>query len=72
MKPEERPIGRYDYEGGGYVRIAASGDIDTEEALDMVETLIRLKRAELKRKNERANERRSVDVVDEGNVEGLR
>jgi len=51
----ERPIGRYDYEGGAYVRIAASGDIDTEEALDMVETLIRLKRAELSRKHKRAN-----------------
>jgi hypothetical protein len=52
---EERSMGRYDYEGGAYVRIAASGDINTEEALDMVETLIKLKRAELQRKNKHAN-----------------
>lgn len=60
----ERPIGRYDYEGGAYVRITASGDIETEEALDMVETLIQLKRAELKRKNKTANaESRALTVV---------
>lgn len=52
---DERSIGRYDYEGGAYVRISASGDIDTEEALDMVETLIELKRAELARKTKLAN-----------------
>ena len=46
----ERPIARYDFEGGAYVRVAASGDIDTEAALDMVQTLIDLKRAELTRK----------------------
>jgi hypothetical protein len=59
----ERPIGRYDYEGGAYVRIAASGDIDTEEALDMVETLIQLKRAELKRKNRRTNSDVAVPIA---------
>jgi hypothetical protein len=58
----ERPIGRYDFEGGAYVRIAAFGDIDTEEALDMVETLIQLKRKELERANKRANSERQ-DVV---------
>jgi hypothetical protein len=51
----ERPIGRYDFEGGAYVRIAASGEIDTEQALDMVETLIQLKRKELERANRRVN-----------------
>lgn len=43
----ERVVGRYDFEGGAYVRISAGGNIDTEEALDMVETLIQLKRKEL-------------------------
>lgn len=51
----ERPIGRYDYEGGGYVRIAVSGAIDTKEALDMVEILISLKRKELERTKEKTN-----------------
>ncbi|MFZ3237108.1 MAG: hypothetical protein WA184_17285, partial [Stellaceae bacterium] len=46
----ERPIGRYDYEDGSYVRVVASGDIETEEALQMVETLIELKRRELTRR----------------------
>jgi hypothetical protein len=47
---DERPIGRYDYEDGSYVRIVAGGDIDTEAALEMVETLIDLKRKELARR----------------------
>lgn len=47
---KERPIGRYDYEDGSYVRILAGGDIDTEAALEMVETLISLKRKELARR----------------------
>jgi hypothetical protein len=64
---EERPIGRYDYEGGAYVRIAASGDIDTEEALDMVETLVRLKREELKRKAKRSSVAAPFATVDEKN-----
>lgn len=51
----ERPIGRYDFEGGAYVRIAASGEIDTETALDMVQTLIDLKRRELARRNKVPN-----------------
>jgi hypothetical protein len=55
MLGSERSIGRWDFEGGAYVRIAASGEIDTEEALDMVETLIRLKRQELERANRRPN-----------------
>ncbi|CAJ0878065.1 hypothetical protein AMST5_02935 [freshwater sediment metagenome] len=50
---EERQIGRYDFEGGLYVRISASNEIDTEEALEMAETIIRLKRQELQRKKRR-------------------
>lgn len=46
----ERPIGRYDYEDGSYIKIVAGGDVDTETALEMVETLIDLKRKELARR----------------------
>jgi hypothetical protein len=48
---DDRQIGRYDFEGGAFVRISVSGDIDTEEALDMVQTIIDLKRKELARRN---------------------
>ena len=34
------------------MRIAAYGDVDTEKALDMVETLTQIKRAELKRRKQ--------------------
>jgi hypothetical protein len=64
---EERSIGRYDYEGGAYVRIAASGKIDTEEVLDMVETLIKLKREELQRKNKRTNSPLPSTIGDQEN-----
>jgi hypothetical protein len=46
---DERPIGRWDFEGGGHVRIVVGGDVDTESALEMAETLIKLKRQELNR-----------------------
>ncbi len=59
---QERSIGRYDFEGGAYVRIVASDDLDTAEALDMVETLIALKRKELERTNKRATVRQAEDT----------
>lgn len=43
----ERSLGRWDFEGNQYVRMAASPDLDTETALDMLETLIDIKRKEL-------------------------
>ena len=46
----ERLLGIWHFEGGGFVRIEMSGDATTEEALDMVETLIRIKREELQRR----------------------
>jgi hypothetical protein len=46
----ERQISRYDFEEGQYVRVVATKEIETEEALDMVETMIALKRKELERK----------------------
>lgn len=42
-----RSLGRYDFEGGGFIQILSGGEIETEAALDMAETLIRLKRAEI-------------------------
>lgn len=54
MEESERQISRYDFEGGQYVRIIATKEIDTEEALDMAQTMIDLKRRELARKKEAA------------------
>jgi hypothetical protein len=48
--PGERLLGRYDYEDGSYIKIAAAGGVDTEEALEMVETLIKMKRQELRQR----------------------
>lgn len=53
LSTDERPIGRYDFEGGAYVRIVVGGDMDTESVLDMAETLIDLKRKELARRTQR-------------------
>lgn len=51
-KPAEnsREIGKYNFEEGGFVQILAGGTVDIEEVLDMVETLVHLKRKELKRR----------------------
>lgn len=51
---DERNVARYDFEGGGFVRISVGGPIETEQALSMAETLIGLKRAEIEARNERA------------------
>lgn len=56
----EKRLGRWDFEGGGFVEIRATADIDTEEALDMVETLIELRRKELSRK------RKATDATGDG------
>jgi hypothetical protein len=53
IQSDGRQVGRYDFEEGGFVKIVASPDIDTEEALDMVETIIKLKRAEIERRKQR-------------------
>ena len=55
----ERPLTRYDFEGGAYVRVVVSGDIETEDALEMLEKLISLKREEIKTGKGRA----SVPIV---------
>jgi hypothetical protein len=58
---EERSISRYDFEEGMYVRIVASPGLSTEEALDMVETMVSLKRKELERKKASAVSSREVN-----------
>lgn len=65
----ERPIGRYDYEDGSYVRIVARGEIDTEEALSMIETLIQLKRTELSRHKRSSPPAAKPDVADAEDVD---
>lgn len=64
----ERSIGRYDFEGGGFVRISASSDMDTEAALDMVETLVQLKRKEIARTIKSPNSSGSQVIVDPANT----
>jgi hypothetical protein len=53
IQGDGRQVGRYDFEEGGFVKIVASPEIDTEEALNMVETIIQLKRAEIARRKQR-------------------
>jgi hypothetical protein len=53
VQGDGRQVGRYDFEEGGFVKIVASPEIDTEEALNMVETIIQLKRAEIERRKRR-------------------
>lgn len=52
----EREIARYNFEGGGFIRLVADPTTDTYEALDMVETLIKWKRAELEKRKARESE----------------
>jgi hypothetical protein len=43
-------LGRWDFTDGGRLQIFVSPEVDTEEALDMAQTLIELRRKELQRK----------------------
>lgn len=51
-KDNERSLCYYPFEDGSYVRLVAGGDVSTESALEMAETLIALKRRELQRRNQ--------------------
>lgn len=42
-----RSLGRYDFEDGSHLQISSYGDLDTEIALEMAETLLNLKRSEI-------------------------
>lgn len=63
IQGDGRQVGRYDFEEGGFVKIVASPEIDTEEALNMVETIIQLKRAEIARRKQRIVQQ-PVDLPD--------
>jgi hypothetical protein len=47
MKPTIRELGRYTFEGGGYVQITIGGDVPIKDALEMIETIVSMKREEL-------------------------
>jgi hypothetical protein len=47
MASFDRSLGIWEFEGGAFVQIVVGGDVATAEALDMVETLVALKRKEL-------------------------
>lgn len=47
----ERLLGRWDFEGGGRVEIRVYGSPELDAVLDMIETLVAMRRAELARKN---------------------
>jgi hypothetical protein len=51
---KQRLIASYPFESGGALEIRVVGDIGTEEALDMAETLIELKRKEIARNAKKA------------------
>jgi hypothetical protein len=59
---DERNVARYDFEGGGFVRISVGGAIETEQALSMAEKLIDLKRKEIKARNERSQNTTSPET----------
>ena len=50
-----RLLGRFDFEGGRFVKIEAFGEIETEEALDMIEEIIALKRKSLAREKAKSS-----------------
>lgn len=54
IQDDSREVGRYNFEGGAFVSIRVGGGLSTEEALDMIETLIELKRKEIKRGKQKA------------------
>lgn len=44
-----RVVGVYEFEGGGFIALVGSANVATEDALEMAEEIIRLKREELAR-----------------------
>jgi len=51
LQPIERQVGRWDFEGGSYIRIVIGGSVDTAAALEEAELIIQRKRRELDRLN---------------------
>ena len=59
----ERSLGRHDFDDGSFVRISASADLETEEALDWIVFLVEAKRRELKmRQGRRSKEPERIDA----------
>lgn len=50
LQSQERSIAQYDFEDGGHIRILIGENTSIEEALDMAETMIELKRREIERR----------------------
>lgn len=51
---KKRSLGQYNFEGG-FLQITLWGAIETTDALDMVDTLVALKRKEIADRNEYSN-----------------
>jgi hypothetical protein len=51
---KQRLLASYPFEGGGLLEIRITGEIGTEDALEMVETLVELKRKEIERNARKA------------------
>ena len=51
---EERPLARYDFEGGAYIRVVVSGDVETEYAISSLEKLLAMKREEIEQRKRRS------------------
>ena len=65
----ERQLGRFDFEGGQYVKIVASGEVDTEEALDAIEEIIALKRKFLAREKAKGSQVPATDTEPKKNYD---
>jgi len=62
---DEQSIVRYDFVEGGYIRIATAGGVDIEEALDVIDALLALKRKELQRKRSQRRQQSTEHFEDE-------
>ena len=62
----DRILGSWDFEGGAFLHIIVGGHVDTTEALDMVEILVRLKREELTRASETRPPSDGIEVIEVG------
>lgn len=60
----ERSLGRHDFDDGSFVRISASTDLETEEALDWIVFLVDAKRRELKMRQGRRTKEPEQQVAD--------
>jgi hypothetical protein len=60
-RPGTRDLGRWPFEDGTWVQILAAENVDTEQALDMAELLIQIRRKELKKRKSASSESGSHD-----------